>query len=43
MAEPNCDFTEMWAVKMRKVFHSLDRENKGECYKASYNYVFGKF
>ena len=25
-----CNFTEMWAVKMRKIFHCLDKENKGK-------------
>jgi len=25
-----CNFTAMWVVKMRKIFHSLDKENKGK-------------
>ena len=27
---PQSNFTEMWAVKMRKVFHALDRHHKGK-------------
>ena len=29
MAQLECEYTEMWATKMRKVFNSLDRQNKG--------------
>ena len=25
-----CEYTDMWAMKMRKVFNSLDRQRKGK-------------